>query len=175
MRQTRPEWRLKKTLARHLAFRPIEDDDLPYVWAAYRGGALGDTFPDGLNATEFKAEFEDLVVIRYDAAWTLFAETKKGFIAVGVVLGFWPHHDAAAFMIADMFVWFPWSSTRNRVESAVNFINSIRSEIPMLGFARLADKPFFEVIARHGIVRRIGKSENVFGDEQASVWETRTP
>lgn len=153
-------------------FRPIENDDLPYVWAAYRGGALSTVFPEGLAADAFKTEFETLVLTRYDAAWTLFAETVKGFIPVGLVLGFWPHQDAP-FMIGNVFIWFPWASPRNRVESAVNFFTSIRQEIRMLFFAKPELKKFFEMIARHGVVRRIGTSMNAFADTQASVWETR--
>ncbi len=167
------KWRLKKTLARKLEFRPIENEDLSFAWAAYRHDALKNIFQDGLSAAEFKTAFEELVLTRYDAAWTMMAETEKGFIPVGFAFGFWPHEQATPFMLMDAFVWFPWSKPRNRIESAVNFLNEIRKEIPMLGFASSENKRFMEMLARHGIVNRVGTSYNVFPGERASIWETR--
>lgn len=171
MAQTK--WRLRKTLSRKLEFRPIENEDVSFAWAAYRGGALKKVFAEGLSAQEFKQVFEQLVVTRYDAAWTLFAETQKGFIPVGIALGFWPHREATPFMLMDAFVWFPWSSPRSRIESAVNFLNDVREDVPMMGFVKPEDKPFVEIIAKHGILNRVGTSYNIFPGERASIWETR--
>lgn len=165
--------RLKKTLARKLKFRPIENEDVQYAWVAYKQGALKEVFTDGLSATEFKEAFESLVITRYHAAWTLLADTQKGFIPVGLSLGFWPHHEATPFMIMDAFVWFPWASVRNKIESAVKFLTEERNEIPMLGFVKPEDKRFVEMIARHGILNRVGTSYNIFPGERASIWETR--
>ncbi len=172
-------WRLKKTTARKLSFRPIENEDLRYIWAAYKDGALasmGETFASAdLAADEFKTAFEQEVVNTYHAAWTLFAESKRGVLPIGLVLGFWSHHDAerAPFMILGDMIWFPWASLRNKIESAVNFFNEARREIPMVEYARMKDKRFFEMIARHGIMRRVGTSHNVYRGEPAAVFETR--
>ena len=174
-------WRLKKTLSRKLEFRPIEQEDMRYIWAAYKGGSLasmGGVFSEsGMNAEEFRAAFEVEITTRYHAAWTMFAETKKGFVPVGFVLGFYSHPDPAfsPFMIVGDMVWFPWASARNKVESAVNFFNRIRSETPMMEYARGDAKAFFEMIAKHGIMRRVGTSFNVYPGEPTSVFETRAP
>jgi hypothetical protein len=145
-----------------------------YVWAAYKEGALDSVLPAGLAVEDFKVAFHDFIVSRFDAAWALYAETKRGFIPVGLALGFWPHPQATPFLILDSFVWFPWSTPRNRIESAVNFLDQVRLTVPMMGFERHGQKGFCEVIAKHGLLKRVGTSMNVFGDEPASVWETRT-
>lgn len=166
-------WRLKKTLARKLEFRPTEVDDVKYAWAAYKGGAFGILLPSNLSADEFRPAFETKIVGRYDALWTLMAQTRKGFIPVGMALGFWPHPEIQHFMVIDVLVWFPWSTPRNRVESTTNFVSKVRGDIPLMAFVRQSNKEFLEVLARHGIVRRVGTSQVVFNGEPASVWETR--
>lgn len=168
----KPHWRLTQTLARRTEFRPIEDEDVRYAFAAYKIGGLS-VFPDGLSRDEFKTEFVTLILSRYDAAWVLFAETRKGFIPAGLALGFWPHAAVSHFLIFNNFVWFPWATPRNRIESAVNFFSRTRHEIPMVGFARTRDKDFCTAMAKHGLLRRVGTSMNVFPGEPAAVWETR--
>lgn len=172
MHKPNPNWRLAKTCARELEIRAIEDGDLFYAWAAYKKGVFSDVFAPDLSALDFKAAFSALLGSQYDAGWTLVAHTSKGFIPIGFALGFWPHRAARPFLVLDAFVWFPWASSRNKVEAAVEFISKIRRETPLIGFVRDRDRRFMETIARHGIVRRIGTSRNVFKGEQAAVWET---
>lgn len=177
--EPKSNWRLSKTLSRKLDFRPIEDEDMKYAWASYKKGALasmGGVFSDTtLTADEFKTAFQVEVTTTYHGAWTLFAETRRGYMPVGLVLGFYSHPNPrfAPFMIVGDMIWFPWSSSRNRVESAVYFFSKIRSQIPMVEYASEQHKRFFEMIAKHGIMRRIGTSHNVYPDQATSVWETR--
>jgi hypothetical protein len=179
VRARRSAWRLGKTLARRVDFRPIEAEDMRYAWGGYRLGALanmgGDFLVPNLTAEEFRAAFTREILEKYHAAWALRAETQRGFIPVGFVLGFWSHPipEIAPYMIANMALWMPWATPRTRVESAVNFFNSMRDEIPMIGFARAQDKKFFEAICRHGIMRRVGTSFIAFADEPAAMYETR--
>ena len=174
-------WRLKKTLARRLEFRPIEQEDLRYAWAAYKGGALasmGENWAAGdKDPTAFAEAFQVEVSTLYHGAWTMFAENKKGFIPVGFVLGFWSHPTArfSPFMIVGDILWCPWASARNRIESAVNFFNRIRSDIAMVEYASEQNKRFFEMICQHGIMRRVGTTFNVYKDEPTAVFETRRP
>lgn len=161
-----------------MRYRPIESEDLAYVWAAYKKGAFepaGGVFADGgqMSAAQFRDAFTEQIVGNFDACWTLFAKTKeRGMAPVGIVVGFWTH-PGARFMILERMVWFPWSTARNRVEAAVNFFTHMRREVPMLGFARDPDKAFFVVLMRHGIIRQVGTSMTVFGDAPAAVYETR--
>lgn len=174
-------WRLKQTLKRRTAYRPIEDADCRYAWAAYKKGALtsmGPRFSGGeLDPDAFYKAFVDEVSSNYAGAWTLSAETPKGFLPVGIVLGFYSHPNPALspFMIVGDMIWFPWASSRNKIESAVAFFNAIRKEIPMMEYADEKAKPFFEMIAKHGVMRRVGTSFNVYRGQSTAVFETRAP
>lgn len=179
---TAQKWRLKRTLKRRVEHRPIEDADCRYAWAAYKKGALASLGPRfaGANMTpdEFYAAFVAEVAANYAGGWTLSADTAaRGFMPVGIVLGFYSHPNPALapFMIIGDMLWFPWASARNKIEAAVGFFNAIRKEIPMVEYADEAAKPFFEMIAQHGIMRRVGTSFNVFPGRSAAVFETRAP
>lgn len=175
----KPNWRLKKTLSRKLDVRPIEKEDMRFIWAAYSKGALasmGEKFAGGdMEPREFDPEFQSEILTNYDAAWTLFAESKKGFLPVGLVLGFFshPNPEFAPFMIVGDMIWFPWSRPRNRIESAVRFFNDIRGEIPMVEYARAEHQKFFDALCSHGIIRRTGTSYVVYPGEKTAIYETR--
>ena len=181
-RQAKPNWRLKKTLARPVDFRLLEREDVRYLWVAYKKGLLADLggpFSDPPNMTpdEFKVEFEVLITTMYHGAWAMLAKTGNEYKPVGAVFGFWSHPEPkyATFMNVANMVWFPWATARNRIESALNFFNTIRMQFPMVEYAREKDKRFFEVLARHGVMRRIGTSYNVYCGAPAAVFETRSP
>lgn len=174
------KWRLKKTRARHLEFRPIEAEDVKYAWAGYKKGALkdmaGPLAGDDLTAEQFNETFQQVVVDRYSGAWTLFAETRRGFLPVGMVFAFYSHKEPSfsPFMIVGDLVWFPWASARNRIESAVNFFEVIRHSIPMMDYAHGdTNRRFFDMICQHGVMRRVGTTFNVVKGEPCAVYETR--
>lgn len=147
-----------------------------YIFAAYRKGALGvlgEDFADGSMEPEvFREAFELAVLDNYDGGWTLFAETKQGFVPVGLAFAAWPYR-SAHWMIVNAVCWFPWASRRNIVESTVRFFNEMRGQIPMTGYARQEHRRMYEVCAMHGIMRRVGTSYTVT-DEPVAVFETRT-
>jgi hypothetical protein len=160
-------------------FRPIEAVDMRWLFAAYKAGALasmGGAFAEpGMDATAFKATFEAEVTANYHGVWTLFAMSRRGFVPVGCVLGFYSHPNPrlAPFMIVGDMLWFPWSSPRNRVEAAVNFFKIIRQTIPMVEYADDAARRFFEIISIHGVMRRVGTMHNVYPGQATAVFETR--
>jgi hypothetical protein len=170
------KWRLKKTLARRMSFRPIEAEDVRFAWAAYKKGAFSSLLKTDLPADEFDVGFQAIVTTRYHGAWTLFADTRRGNMPVGMVLAFYPHADPALapFMIVADIVWFPWASARNRIETAVYFFCTLRSSTPMLVCGRNdLDKRFFETICAHGVMRRTGTTFNVVKGEPIPIFETR--
>lgn len=153
-----------------------------YLWAAYKKGCLaGMAAPfdrTDMNADAFREEFEATVTTRYHGAWTLFAETSKGFIPVGCILGFYSHPlpSFSPFMIVGDIVWMPWASARNKIESAVNFFTKVRKDIPMMDYAYgTTAVKFMEMVARHGVMRRVGTTYNVVKGEPVAVFETRAP
>jgi len=168
------KWRLRRTLKRSASYRPIEDEDVRYVWAAYKKGALammGEAFTKDMNAEEFKTLFEQFVIANHHAAWTLLAPTAKGKIPVGIVLAAWVPN--APYMLVNGCCWFPWASKRNIIESSVTFFNGIRKEHQLVFYALPEHKRTYEVCAMHGIVRRVGTSFIAFPGKQAAVFETR--
>lgn len=173
------KWRLKKTLSRKTDFRPIEDEDIKYIWAAYKTGALasmGEKFEDGeMSPIDFAMEFVAEVKTNYHGAWVLMAEGRQGYGPVGLVLGFYSHPDPvkAPFMYVGDMVWMPWASARNKIEASVNFFNKVRKEVKMVECAAPEDKEFFEMMMQHGIMRRVGKSYNIYPDKVATIFETK--
>ncbi len=128
-----------------------------------------------LTADQFKPAFEQLVLARYHGAWTLFAETTRGFLPVGLVFAFFSHHDQALspFMILGDVIWFPWATSRNKIESAVGFFSKIRKEIPMMGYAHGdMDRKFFECLCKHAIMQRVGTTFNVIRGKAVAIFET---
>lgn len=143
---------LSRTLKRWVEFRPIEDEDIQYLWAAYRKGIFGSFIPEGLSPQDFKQSMTEFMFDNYSGVYTCLATTKKGVIPVGVI----PISGVyLGWMIGDV-KWFPWASKRNIIESFVNFINTMKKEAYLLGYCSEQDKEFFTYIAKHGIIRRVG-------------------
>lgn len=171
-------WRLKKTLARKTDFRPLDDDDIKYLWVAYKTGAfksLGEAFERDMEAHEFAVELVAFVQKNFQGAWTLLAESKRGYGPVGVVFGFFSHPDPrlSPFMIVGDIIWMPWATQRNKIETSVKFFHNIRKDIPMVEYASEEHKKFFEMLMRHGIMRRVGKTMNVYNGKEATIFETK--
>ena len=178
--EARPTWRLKKTLSRKDDFRRSEPADIRYIWAAYKKGALepmaGVFASPDMDAETFKQEFGDALLKRYDFEWTLLAECSRGYIPVGLVLAFHGHKDPSLspFLVIGDIIWFSWASRRNKVESAVNFFTQARKVKPFIDYASgEVNKRFFEMLARHGVMRRIGTTFSVVKSEPVAVFETR--
>lgn len=164
-------WRLKKTLSRKITFRPIEDADIKFVFAAYRQGGLAEIFDErGLEPKEFKARFEAAILTGFDAAWVV--ETDK---PIGLILGVWHPASEGALMTVAGVSWFPWATARNVIEGTVGFFNEARKEVQMIGYVRPEHKRLYEVVLKHGIMRRIGTSHSIYTDAPATVFETRAP
>jgi len=166
------KWRLSQTLRRATDYRPIEDADIKYLWAAYKQGAFPDMVPD-LPPDQFKQQFEAIVLARFHAVWTLFANTRKGFIPVGVVFAAWAPN--GPFLIVTGAVWLPWATKRNILECMVGFLNGVRKEFALQFYALPEHKRLYEVCQIHGTVRRIGTSYTAIPGKQCALFETRVP
>lgn len=167
----RQNWRLKKTLARRVTIRPIGDDDLKYLWAAYRKGTLETIFPkENMSSGEFRGAF-DTIASKFSEGWIIEADTSKGRLPAGAVFG---KVDAVLpYMIVAGIVWFPWATNRNVLEGTVSFFNEMRRVMPCMGYAVDEHKRLYEVCCMHGIMRRVGTSRVVVPDRNAALFETR--
>lgn len=164
--------RLNRTLKRKPDFHPIREEDMRYLWAAYKKGAFKGDFisiEEGLPATEFNNLMRGVIFSSYNNAYVLEAKVGGKQIPVGIVFSVFagPFH-----LIGDM-TWFPWSSNRNRVEAAVHFLNEMRKDNLMIWYSHPDDSEFYVHIARHGITKRVGSIDGLFKGVQARFWQTR--
>lgn len=134
---------------------------------------IHEDFTDGeMDSVTFSEQLRAHIAESFDAGWTMSVRDQKH--PVGTVFGFWPHReDTSPFMIVGEMIWFPWATARNKIESAVNFFNEMRDELPFMEYAEPENKEFFELMCKHSIMHRVGTSYNVFPGERTSVFETK--
>ena len=97
------------------------------------------------------------------------APTKLGFRPVGILTGIY----AGPMVLLGDASWFPWASDRNKLESMVNIFNELRKQFLGIFYCALSDKKFYEHIARHGIIKRIGHIDGIYKDEPAVEFQLR--
>lgn len=65
--------------------------------------------------------------------------------------------DLGWMMLLGDMVWMPWTSTRNKIESGLHFILSLKRERVLIMTAETESKRDFLVhLARYGVARRVG-------------------
>jgi len=137
---------------------------MKYLWAAHK------TDEDNpLDPKEFKEKYLQGFQSHYDTAWVVEGMTKKGLIPVGIFYGL----SAGVFIHMGDVTWFPWASSRNKIETMVNFFDKIRHNSLLLFYSSQADKDFYVHIARYGVIRRIGNIHGLLEKEQAPLFQTR--
>ena len=177
--EPKQNWRLKKTLSRAVDMRPIEEDDLRYIWAAYSMGgfpSLAERFVDGeMSSAKFTKEFGEELITNYDEAWTLLVKKTNGLRPVGLVLAFSSHWNPAfsPFMIVADMIWFPWATPRNKIETTVKFFHEVRKTMQMVEYSKREHQKFFDTVCAHGVLRRAGTSHVVYPDQATAIYETR--
>ncbi len=103
-----------------------------------------------------------------DKIYILEAITDKGRMPVAYVTGKF----MGAVLFIETVVWFPWASIRNKYESAVHFFNKVRDGWVGVFYAPYEDKDFFNKIAQHGVLRRMGTLYDAF-DDKVTLFQTR--
>lgn len=162
------------TLKRSPVVRPVIEADLKWLGAAWRRGALdglGGPFADrSLGAADFLAEAR-AALGRAAALWMLEAPVAGKTVPVGLVVGAVAEH-----RLEPHVYWFPWSSLRNRLECAVKFLNLARRDFLVIVVHRLDQARFFEAVAAHGLLKRLGVVPGYYADASpAMVWWGRRP
>ncbi len=151
----------------------MADKHLPYVYAAWKKGALD--WIEARDIEEFKAGFLDFVLSRYAEGWTLYGPSLRGRKEpVGLGLAW---RRGRVVEVAD-FVWFPWASARNKVETVTHLLDVLRKadhdegKVMVLVFSGQDDKRFYDHVCRHGVLRRIGTTHNFYPGSRGGVYET---
>ena len=146
--------------------RPFEEEDLKYLWAAYRKGAfevLGD-----ISQEDFTNKFINKLP-EYHWAWLI--EDKNpaypdGYGPIGLVLSYFD-----GWEMEPHFHSFPWATPRNKVKAVVGFMQMARYEkgVGVLNiFSDAADMEFFKHMGkRYGVMYYVGKVPrgNITGDK----------
>ena len=125
------------------------------LWAAYMKGAF-EGFPSNLPPADFRSAFK-----------TRFAGTivhvltapNKESPEVGVVISL-PSRDG--YLLTPRAVWFAWSTSRNRLECSVKWLNEARKtampifHFPWDGRTEFGSDPFAKHLCRYGVLRPVG-------------------
>jgi hypothetical protein len=138
-------------LRRRPAFRPVSSkNDFGWLWAAYQKGAFP-KITEGLTAREF-LETMAVLIANIDSCDLLFAPTYRGTIPVGMVAAELTDH-----RMNPEFIFFPWASARNKLESIVNYVNEFRRGFLIMQASPEEEWRFYTHLAKYGILHRVGK------------------
>jgi hypothetical protein len=151
-----PPYQLSRALHRKAGFRTIRADDVrQWLYAAYRMG--GFELPEGFSYEEFEVAFYEWSVTAHEV-YMLEAPLQDSqsarngaVLPVGLVKAEISDHRMEAHAI-----WFPWSTTRNKIEATLAFLDSMRTRYLVLVLAKKEARRFFEQVMRYGILKRVG-------------------
>lgn len=149
--------------------RGLTENDLCYVWAAYVKEPMEQLpIPRDLGAREFSEALLDHIETNFNGGWIIEGETREGKRPYGLILA-WVR--GRVIQVGDM-IWFPWATSRGIYEGVVKFMDDMRGEFVVLDFAKVGDKKFFERVARHGVMRKVGHLHSIYPNEPAVLFET---
>ena len=142
--------RLKRALKRDTFSRLLATDDIKYIYAAYKKGII--PFQEGITPSEFTDCMMETFSSNYHWVWVLGAKEKIVGLVFGVELG--------PFIFLGDTIFFPWASSRNKIECWLRFIVDHRDKGAFMGYCKPEDKKFFELLCRYGVGRRVGTMDN---------------
>ncbi len=162
--------------------------DRSFAFAAYKMGAFKDVdvvFEEDHDPEMFKLAFAwwahaNYGVFQLNASlepsistvgtWTVESVSSRNVREpVGLIVG-WVR--GRVVQVGEM-IWYPWATNRNRIEGAVQFFDTMRREFHVMDFAQMKDKGFFEMICRHGILRKVGHLHGLYPNGPAVLFETK--
>ena len=159
---------LTRTLRRKPRFWEFGPEDRKFLYAAYKQKAFGEFTNSGPR--EFDKQLDDYLAL-HEIAFIVESKTKEGQIPVGMIVG--------KFMGPILFLgdttWFPWASSRNKMETITHLLNELRKRYIVMFFCEQKDKEFYLNIAKQGIIRRLGTIYDLFVDGGAPLFQTRRP
>lgn len=166
-RQSRANPRLTRTLKRGASFRPFEEADLKYLWAAYRKGSFRELFRDETTQQEFTALWTYMFERTDGGVWILESGKPVGFI------GARDRSHGGHRVLEPHAQWFPWATPRQRLETIVKYVSEMRKTALLTIFSRMSDKDFYTHVCRYGIARRVGTIDGYFGDDPAALFQSK--
>lgn len=159
---------MKAIVKRDIRFKVLEEEDLKWLWAAYKRGAFK-WLPSDMDGQVFK-----------DRALKLLATVSEAFVAyapghlddqpVGLISLAIDQHDNYEVHVE----WFPWATARNKIEVTAKFLREVGRYKNLVVYSEVKNKRFFERMMDYGILRRVGHVSNFFrGGDQAIMFQSR--
>lgn len=146
---------------------------MKWLWAAYRRGVFSHLpeFPPGLESSEFRsvilAVLADLLS-RGGEGWIFLAETERGSIPVGLIIGFPNRGHCEPHLF-----WFPEASARNKLECCVKWLHEVKRRWKIDIWVRASQTSLFEHLCKYGLIRTVGKYRGCFEDgEDAFIYQS---
>jgi hypothetical protein len=149
---------------RKVTVSPLSEDDMPFLWAAYRKGVWGDILRDDLT----RDEFSEAIYLLSKQKMLFAIKAPNKYPVVGIA-GMTPgeHCDQADAE------WFPWATTRNKLEGSIRAILTLRDLSPFLIWANESQTEFLTHVARYGVLRRMGKFINTKTGKNMATFQSR--
>jgi len=142
-----------------------------YLWAAYQMDFWRDSVPSGLTREAF-AEMVMETLGAFDIEWILEARLPSGPRPVGLVVGKFLNNGER--VIEPHLEWFPWVTTRQKLETTAQFVREIGKKYKILVFAR--DTKLWDRLQRYRILKKASKIKAYFSsDEDAQLYYTAGP
>lgn len=154
-------------------------NDLKYIWAAYKKGALA-TLGEDFHTPDFTPkELADLLDVYMEVNGVVFLTASafsEGALKPVGLISVWSRQ---RIWQVNEISWFPWASARNKFECALKFFDQYRRtefshgrKYKILEFARSSERKFFEKMMDLGVLNRVGKVNDLYESEEAVLFET---
>lgn len=153
---------------------------MKFIWAAYKKGSFRGIIPDfddpDYSPSEFGQIYDAYLDLNMLSSWTVQAKNEGAEKPVGLVIA-WQR--GPILEISDM-VWFDWATQRNIFEGALKFFDQLRrmehgesgKKYKVLEFARAQDKKYFERMMDLGVLKRCGKLDSFYPDQDGILFYT---
>jgi hypothetical protein len=140
----------RRTLKRGAYYRSPRDEDLGFVYAAYKQGAFHDMAED-LDFDAFSAEFISIASNGefYIGIAPNRTSKERTEIPVGLITVTRWHSTLGEPHI----FWFPWATKRNKVEVCLKFITEMRHDMTLAIFTKEEFAPFFDRMKAYGVIK----------------------
>jgi hypothetical protein len=119
---------------------------------------------DHLSPAEFDLVFTELLM-RYNGGWIVENDDRPLGAIFAISMG--------EFSVLTDLQWWPWTTPRNKVEATVSFLNKVKNEFLLLFYSDMKSKRFFEYVALHGIIRKVGHIHDLYKDEPAVLFQSK--
>ena len=156
-----------RTLKRRPDYRDFTADDFRWLYAAWEHGGLRDMLPaDTPSDPKGFTETVQRVLEPISAVVLLNAPNPSG--PTGVVLAVVEGH-----RVNIKPTFFPWSTTRNRVEALLKWLHSIRTDYTVYWTVPESERALPERMRQYAVLRRVGTLEHWYTDTTAMMYEGR--